>query len=584
MKKFFSIAFIFLLLPLSLFAQPALTFHQAVTRQSPITIYPIQPEPGSTINRTQLMIEFPKVAGAVVYDVLLQEVRTEGKKTDTVFVREQTDSSNATLISRLEFGRNYIWQYKAYDAARQLRKRSPYYKFSTGAFPAADPKKFRARVIKNASRGNSGVITFDHAHLAVDRLGKPVWCLPPVAGKIHEAELIRDLRISNAGTVTFLTTKNAFEMSIDGRILWQAPNDGKVSGDTVEHYHHELRRLPNGNYMTLSSKYVKRRLPGDTAQVKLEYGTIIEYDFLGRVAWYWSAHTYLKEEDFFRTAPDGKKQLVQPHINAFDVDEKEEFVYACFRDLNRVIRIDKRTGDVSASYSMQTAKQAQDLLRKPHDMKVLPDGSIVVFNGDSAGDPKMTSNVIVLSQPEEGERPKALWKFDCKFDTLGDGKSARGGGVEALPNGNFLVGMGSLSRTIEVTRSKKIMWDVFTESWNENGQRWIPFGQYRSHYASSLYPCYFTASVSEETWRKSTKSVQLEIVNEGTEADGYNVIYKLRGDSRSSGIKVDTLAPGEKKILELIPVVAPGRGQVLEVTVSSKNNSGFVRTFRVPHK
>jgi hypothetical protein len=248
-------------------------------------------------------------------------------------------------------------------------------------------------------------------------------------------------------------------------------------------------------------------------------------------------------------------------------------VYAGFRDMNRVLKIEKKTGKVVASYGNK-------LFWHQHDANILPDGTIAVFNNDSIADPKITSSAIIF---EQSTSPKVLWKLDCKLDSLSDGKSEKMGNVDLLPNGHYLIGMGGINRVIEVDRDKKLFWDAFPESWSEKDKKWVELKQYRAHYASSLYPCYFTAHLSAEKWTKGAKQVLVNITNEGTEADAYTISYVIKGTTTGAAtvINVDPLAAGKTVAVPVKPAKGLGKGEMLEIKITSTTNTVFFRMLSI---
>lgn len=576
------ILFLFLL-GITASAQAQLSFNTVATRPPAISDSPIKPEPGSVLNHTQIMFEYPAVKKAADYRIVVSELVPvkNGSKTDTTktVVVEQADHSTATLIDGLKFGSRYSWYYLAFDATGKQLSKSPEYRFSTHYFPETDPAVNRFRVIKNNRQAVSGLVTMDYAHVIVNREANPVWCLNPVIGEISPSDLIRDMRITPQGTITLLTTHQVYELDINGKILWKGPNDGKISGDKTEYYHHDFKRLPNGNYMAMSNEIIVKKLPDGSDTVRVNYGTLIEYPYFGKPVWVWHSKSYFKDSEIFNSkTPQGKPQA-SLHLNAFSVDQNGEYVYAGFRDMNRVLKIRKSTGEVVGDYGNK-------LFWHQHDANVLSDGTIAVFNNDSIDDPKITSSAVVFRPgTASGQKPEVTWKMDCKFDSLSDGKSVKMGSIDLLPNDHFLINMGGVNRIIEVTRDKKILWDVMPETFVREQNKWEPSKQYRSHYASSLYPCYFTIQASTETWKKSTKEVQLLIVNEGTDADTYLLTYKISGAAGAPVImKVGEPVEGGKQTMVTVqPALPLSKGQVLEIKVASVTNPVFTRTVTVSY-
>lgn len=491
----------------------------------------IIPVPGSNLLHTQVMFEYPTVTNVAKYKIEI--CQWDSVRKVSIPFHEQFDKTTATLVSGLNFGFEYKWKYLAFDKNDSLIFISKEFVFYIKNKLEVSEDFQRVRInTANSKNLLNGLITFDYCKIITDRNGIPVCYIPEIQPFVNREINIRDLRVTPGGTFTFLARSEAIEINLDGKILWRAPNDGKVSGCKTEFYHHAFRKLPNGNYMILSEKPLNINSPGDTTHIAVNFGTIIEYDNAGKIIWKWDSREYLKNEDLLsRKKPDNTYDVIT-HCNSFDIDKDGECVFLGFRDISRIIKIEKKTGKVIGSYGNRMpsgeAKYGNGFFKFQHSCNLLLDGNIVVFNNDSISDPKITSSVVIFSQADRKNMSSELvWKFDCKFDTLTDGKSLRTGNVIELPSGNILVNMGFINRTFEVTRNKKVIWDAFTEKWNPEEKKWISFPQYKSSYISSLYPCYFTASLSKNIKkRERLSSVTLIIYNEGSEPDEYSIIIE----------------------------------------------------------
>lgn len=554
-------------------AQPQLNFNKVVTRAPAITNAPFKPEPGAKLNHTQIMFEYPAVSKAMEYHLVVrQRVVNDKKDTTIVPAIDQRDSTTATLVDGLHFNSLYEWDVEALDASGKTISKSPTHRFSILYFPETDPALNRVRVIKNDSKNVSGLVTLDYSHSIVNRAGDPVWTVVPIPMMISPSDLIRDIRVTPQGTITMLTTRQVYELDIDGKILWKGPNDGAVSGDKSEYYHHAFQRLPNGNYLAMSNEIIVKNLPDGSDTVRVNFGTLIEYPFWGKPVWVWRSKDYFTGNEIFNSRSDKGKLQASLHLNAVSVDAKGEYLYAGFRDMNRVLKIEKKTGKVVASYGNK-------MFWHQHDANIFPDGTIAVFNNDSIADPKITSSAMIFDQSTP---PKITWKLDCNFDSLSNGKSEKMGSVDLLPNGHYLIDMGGVNRVIEVSREKEIFWDVFPESWSVTEKKWTELKQYRAHYASSLYPCYFTARLSQDAWTKGTKQVLVKITNEGTEADTYTISYTVKGKADAPVvINVDKLEASKTTAIPVKPAKGLGKGETLEIKITSVTNPVFFRTLTI---
>src|SRR5690606_4068388 len=100
-------------------------------------------------------------------------------------------------------------------------------------------------------------------------------------------------------------SNTAFEFDYNGKKIWQAPNNGEVSGENSENYHYEFTKLNSGNYMVAASQKKDLRIPanyeideqyiiggmftkkGNDFYREIKTDNLIEYDSNGKVIWYW---------------------------------------------------------------------------------------------------------------------------------------------------------------------------------------------------------------------------------------------------------------------------------------------------------
>jgi hypothetical protein len=113
--------------------------------------------------------------------------------------------------------------------------------------------------------------------------------------------------------------------------------------------------------------------------------------------------------------------------------------------------------------------------------------------------------------------------------------------------------------------TKKVVWDAFVESVPLGAPSWMQYPQYRVHYASSLYPGYFTLDAGPSV---------LTIYNEGTDPDSYNVQLK---SSAGKNLVTPLVLPGQSYRVET------GSAKV-EAQVTSVNNPSASRKITVPAK
>lgn len=603
------------------------------------------PEPGAQLNYTQIMFEHPQVTGAGQY---MLEVTVE---TDTGFKHpmvKQKDSSTAFMASGLEFGKKYVWRYAAIYSGKQPDWNGPY-GFEILNDKAVDKNLFRVRVVENDVKLSSGgLIAIDAARNIVDRKGNCVWFLPADTaertGVNRFTPAINDMRVTPAGTITLLNGANAEEIDLNARILWQAPPCTGGSGKSninapLLGYNHCFKKLQSGNYMVIGweNNYIPSPVINGAninagtsgAKTMVTHETLKEFDRNGNLVWDWGSEKYISEDELRKlviSVPEAGVLNTTPggHLNAFDVDEKNGFVYASFRNLSRVIKIDKKTCEVVYAWGPGTeyggVKNSDGPFLKQHETKLLKDGSVAVFSngilhngpigaavgiapgngnppkgmpvgvmpgpGGGAGpfseadirDLSDPSSVVIFNEPPDTLHSQLVWKFDCRMDPVRN-KSARGGSIDEMKNGNLLICMGTINRVFEVTRSKKVVWSALVEKRTDT--TWGPMLLYKTGYCSSLYPCYFTVQTSTDTIKNTTGAFMLRIFNDGTEDDSYRVSISSASGSYQKQLLTDVLNSGKSTRIEIKPQMPPAGNERVAVTVLSITNPDFKRTVYV---
>ena len=597
----------------------------------------VLPAPGAKLNYTQVMFDYKKVKGAPLYLVRVEEIEDSISPADENCSFEQTDPATATLITGLEFGRKYRWQYAGIKPGQEPEWNGPY-NFEITQDTLIDKNIMTLEVSVNDSTANAGgLIVNDCTHTIVDRNGKMVWYLtninwkfnipkatlqtdilptnrvsvnkPNEAGPRFEVKpAIYDLRVTPFGTITCLEETNAnpldsmgnirpVERNLNCRVLWTPPKGGRVSGNMSEYYNHDFKHLPNGHYMVLGNENW-RKIPAyhDTAAFKkkypqtqyingrlygrVEFGTVIEYDKKGKVVWSWNGEHYFDSDALSPVFYNHKMDVrLMPHVNAFGTDRKNEFVYVGFRDISRIIKIEKATGKVVDSWGGKTLTagnpQHAVLFHQQHDANILDNGNIAVFNNNDYPGHDSVPSAIVFSQ-QATDTGYVVWNYNFDLDKRTRRLSRTGGNVDVLKNGNYLVCLGNLDKMVELTPDKKIVWQAEIKP---NRKRTFSYFHrlYRAHYISSLYPCYFCFQTDNDTVTKRSPKFNIRLFNKGSEPDAYNVKVSTATGQPLLQFSTDTLQPNRSDMIPFVAVKHLHGHQKLIVTVTSRTNPDFER-------
>lgn len=494
------------------------------------------PVENSELNFTQILFQTKEVEGANRYFFVVEnEDSVQWKK-------EQWDSTYVSVFNGLLFNSNYKWSVQAYKND-QLIHTSQTFHFSIGTSPFIDDNNYRYTVTKDIRQEkSSGVLFLDYSNVAIDGEGKPVWYLP-INGKDQKRGRLRDLKMTEEGTLTFLAMNEGTEITLDNQVLWSTPATRGENDDSTQFYHHEFTKLNTGNYMVLGKSYELKTLTlNDQSIDKIPISIVIEYDENGDTTWFWSSRKYITDDDLLKVGKKVFNGNTFGHSNSLATNRDGSKIYIGFRDLNSVLVVDRKTRQLIQSYGdkvpSDTTKNAIGFFKKQHAAYPLENNQVLLFNNNDRG---LTSSVVIFSEVNESGKPSELiWEFTCDFDTLFRSGSERMGNAQQKPNGNILVNMGDVARLFEVTKDKEVVWDCHPEKWNSELKQWTPFSNYRLNYQSSLYPKYFSVSL-----RKDENNNQYFLIqNEGSENDSYTVAFAVKGKKVKDEIKLNI--PSEK--------------------------------------
>lgn len=478
----------------------------------------VSPAEGARLNYRVTAISFPGDSAEVKYKLEIAEgfQEDEGSFRQHIIIRKEDDRKKM-IVTLPGFGKEYTWRV----CGAKSGKSTPLYHFSVQRTREVDDRICRMRVITPTEKYENYFVFSDAGRALYDMNGKAVWYLPAVKG-VTANMLLRDLKLSPAGTITFLADDNAIETDYNGKILWTAPKKCGVSGDSLEHYHHEFTRLANGHYMILGNeivkwrtkvKYkvndsmpdvVKKRIERDTAMKRTQFTTLIEYDREGKVVWSWKSSKHFTSSDLQYYDPGYFLPVTDVHGNSFFFDEKNKMVYVNFKGISRIVKIRYPEGKVVAEYGEKftpgKVAQGNGIFCDEHSCGRSEDGSLYLYNNNACNDAMPT--VLVLQEPKtEKDVIKVIREYTCNRNGLTDTLPATpaavqhthrtrltsGGHVMELPDHAFFVCMNTeYGKMFIVDKNKKECWSAISERYNEADKKWIAARpQYRAHIISA---------------------------------------------------------------------------------------------------
>ncbi len=483
----------------------------------PDTYSQVFPKEGSMLNYRLIGFSIPATSKMERYslEVALGKSNTEPDFTNNKVL--QLEDNRPFFMAKVPaFGKDYTWRISIVGA-----KAGKFHYFSTGIVPAVDTSSMRLRIMQKATAFENAVILLDGNRVMYDMAGDPIWYLPDIEGLLTESAALRDLKITDKGTITFLlgepTGEKAYEVDYSGKVLWKGPDDGRISGDSIEYYHHEFTRQSSGSYLVLGSEY--KYSPVSTfskagksisdevemhARQKQPFGTIIEYDSSNKIKWVWKSYDYFKQAGIKDLKKTNTPAGIDVHQNAFYKDNHSNMVYVSFKNINRILKIHYPDGKVVADYD-NTDASGERLFCGQHACKRSSNGYIYLFNNnvcEASGKPQ----IVAMKEPTtaNGKLTK-LWSFEMPIDELDPNNHSNfffpsGGNVVELKDNSFFISMScSYSKLLIIDKQQKTLWSAMPEKWNLDVHKWMVAPQYRASITTD------TLLIAKMIWQAQSK-------------------------------------------------------------------------------
>ena len=465
----------------------------------------IKPAEGSKLNHLIAGFVAGEQPGISRYRLQVAEGHyTDEKEFARHIIIDKQVATNRTIAELPRFGASYTWRYTYLSSNGKVKSQTRLFHFATDTCDAVDTSRSRLKVISNSLGNSELMVTTDFRTVIYNLEGKPLWFLPRIAKFGERIQPVRDFKPTPYGTFTCLYGFNAIEVDYEGNLIWEAPNDGKVNGDTSEYYHHEMTRLSNGNYMVCGDEiwwakpdsilYGSKDMPKD---IELQarkgrnyrryvFGTLIEYDSKGNIVWQWKSKEHFPRNEQVPVAikPNYSGFI---HLNSFFFNEKDSVIYMSFRDINRIVKIKYPTSEWLNSYGDKYGNDSLepqcDLFCGQHCVRKAADGKLYLFdNHPIKGANKLLSYISIYTEPLKDDKQANLtpvWTFPCDIDTNAAGGTSTGGGVYMLPNETLLCTMGSAGRVFVVDRNKQVLWNAVSQQRAGGDKIWRNTAEYR---------------------------------------------------------------------------------------------------------
>lgn len=507
--------------------------------------------------------------------------------------------------TQLNWGNSYYWRINTLNKKNKRIETGKTHTFKI--IPKVNSDFFsdlRLDVKTNTTDKHAGgFILIDYLRGIYNREGQPLWVLPNIAGFVHNGSQIRDLEFTPDNTITFLSNNIPLEIDLHCNVLWTLPNPYVFKNDTI-YFHHDLKKTKQGTYFMLANKAVYRPMlieytdslkklnrdvivKNDKPFIRTEIPVLLELSHDGKVLWYWDSDEYIQDIDLnFRKTPNGFP-IAQPHANALGVNEENTKVYLGFRDLSRIIKIDKGTKKVELSFGQKypsgEAMFADNLFKQQHDARVTNHNSILILNNNGSRKNDEPSAIMELRDNVKMGDSVLIWRFDLNFDTLTNGKSYSGGNVTELPNSNLLLCAGQLNRIFEVSRKKEIVWDAFIYAYSKQENVWQSMPNYRGAWINDFEIKHFPVDVINFKNKKNNCQLDIEIHNVNKFSEALEIEITQGGKTVHSQ-KTETIMAGKKLPLNLNFSVLNAENKPLIFTIKESGSQNIAKQIYLSSK
>jgi|GEM_PF-2859083 len=527
----------------------------------------ILPADGAYLNQTQVMFQIEDMPGATHFSIKVYNTyAADSSKNMLTFYT----NSLAKLVSQgLEFGNSYTWYYEAFKGSKSIFVSQKFH-FNILTSYVVDTNLFRYSVTKyDTAKASNNLVFLDNHGVLINKIGKPVWYMPTDENNQKTALNYRNMRYTKDGTITYFKDEKCYEVDIQGNVLWTAPDDGKVSGNEREFYHHDFFKTNADTYICLGYYYeLTPNIYNNAVMCKVRYNTIIEYNKSKAIIWKWNEKNFVDKSLIFTGTGSNDKETAGTHLNSVFYDSTDNSFLLSFRNTSTLMKIDKLTGkivyQIGKSFSKKRGSdgiKSSQAFSAQHTATITSDGNILFYNNntnDRAEGKIIQPHISILSQPLNGNSANLIWDYECTSDSFPNGLRGKEGSALELPNKNILVAAGGANRSFEITRNKEMVWECFTYAYKTDEEKWVAANSYRNNFVTSLYPTHATIRniLGNNALNINKEKTILQIHNDGTEAINFNIfIEPTNAAVKGATTKFVKLAPSNNYVLKYKPMV-----------------------------
>ena len=473
-----------------------------ITINPPLVAELLSPENGAILNHLHVLFEWEQEPITDYYEIQISE--------NSSFSNTIVQANNQTLVfieqATIEWEKTYYWRIRAMRNNGMALPWTNSFSFSTGS-----PLSETTTTISIANQIQDGITVFgaffNYFSAAIDVTGREIWnsgnenlvyYSTSEFGDVFGCELV-------SGSENNLPGK---EFTFEGETIWEEPND--------EFLHHDLIKLPNGNYLGIVETSAVGPIPiGDWTPlfqglgfqadgVTMEFiwigDKLVEWDNeTGDVVWEWSVFDHFSMMDYDQFGGTWSQAYIDlhydwTHVNAVIFDEIESAIYFSTRHLSRITKLDYPSGDIIWNLGHEMPSGQVTLGNEigfsfQHSLQILNNGNIITFdNGNLApefrgtDDPQSRAIELAISQ----NNADLVWSYELPDDLFGFAS----GNAQKMENGNVMVTtVGGGGRSLEVNSNGNIVWEA-------NYNLSLPSGAvYRAHRIPGLFPAAYSVMI-----------------------------------------------------------------------------------------
>ncbi|MEE2765486.1 MAG: aryl-sulfate sulfotransferase [Candidatus Neomarinimicrobiota bacterium] len=501
----------------------------------------VHPENNSLQNLTYIFFQWEQIPSAFEYQF---QASTADDFSTTII---NTSDNTLLYIDRenFEWGTEYFWHVKPIFNNGMEGIWSETFSFSTG-----DKRSLAETTVINQDQIADGLTVFgaffNYFSAIIDRNGREIWNTGETDIVYYNSSPYVDLFgcYLNSGTENNLP---GIVFSIDNEIVWEEPND--------EFLHHDIFRLPNGNYMGIVSTFSLGSIPIGTWTPLFQQlgfqadGVTLEFPWIGdklvewdkdtkEVVWSWNTFDHFSMVDYDQYGGTWDQayfdlQYDWTHVNAAFFSDEENALYISTRHLSRITKIDYESGDIIWNLGHDGPDMPSGDVTMGHDLgfsfqhglQLTQEGHIVTFdNGNLSeiflGTDEPVSRAIEIAV--NGDDAELVWEYVLPEDLFGFAS----GNAQKLYNGNVLITtVGGGGTSLEVDSNGELVWEAH---YNLS----LPSGAvYRANRIPDIYPVAFSVVVHDLQTSNDQTGVFLslgnveltfELYNEGSYGETYD--------------------------------------------------------------